>query len=268
MSPATFLLAALALASSAAASQPLPDTAIAAALADELCDEVCEASDVECALSLRQLRATTVLAPDIPEAAKPGASAAMLAVPTKGAPVDDKALKTLTNRHPLSPTSLMETLQRKGGAAPPSSGSGWHPHHASSTNVKTLYHMTSPMICRMILTSGFRAGSEGWCGGAIYFAEDPAAVKTKAIGTQSHWGCLLEVYVDLGKVLQLGPQCDKSMTGAKLAAMGYNSITFNPGDGNEYIIYDTSRVLGSKVYWRAPAVPDGSNELSPNRIRA
>merc|ERR1712113_713778 len=89
----------------------------------------------------------------------------------------------------------------------------------SGSNVMTLYHQTSPEIAALILKTNFKPGKDGWCGGGIYFATSPDATHTKAIGVESHTGFILEVQVDVGKVLHLPETCDRSMTGQKLQSM-------------------------------------------------
>jgi len=98
------------------------------------------------------------------------------------------------------------------------------------------------------MKGGFKAGSSGWCGGGIYFATTPAATGSKAIGPDSHTGFIIEAIVDVGKVLHMTETCDRSMTGQTLASEGYDSVAFNPGDGDEYIIYSNDRVLSTKEY--------------------
>jgi len=114
----------------------------------------------------------------------------------------------------------------------------------------TLYHQTSSEIAELILKSNFKPGTEGWCGGGIYFATTPAATNTKAIGPDSHKGFIIEAQVDVGRVLHMSKTCDRSMTGEKLKNRNYDSVTFNPGDGDEYIVYSNSRVLSTKKYGR------------------
>lgn len=212
-------------AAAVAASEPL---------ADELSSDMCDASDMECALSLRQLRAS-VLAPGSESA--PGEVS--LASPGDGAgPEADQ-------ERPVA--SLAETLHKK-------------------QNIKTGYHLTSPAICQAILAEGFRPGHGGWCGGAIYFAASHKTVWTKAIGTQSHTGCMLQVKVDMGRMKSMGPKCDMSMDAAKLAEVKADSIKFNPGDGTEYVIYDPARVVSVKQVWHDPKLGAGSNNLAPVRV--
>jgi len=112
----------------------------------------------------------------------------------------------------------------------------------------TLYHQTSPEIAALILNGGFKPGSAGWCGGGIYFAVTPGATYAKAIGPDSHTGFIIEATVKVGKVLHLPETCDRSMTGQKLASQGYDSVAFNPGDGDEYIIYSNDQVISMKEY--------------------
>jgi len=125
-------------------------------------------------------------------------------------------------------------------------------HHSSPRrrsgqgNVITLYHQTGRSIGPLILRNGFRPGSSGWCGGGIYFATSAKATFTKAIGPNSHKGFMIEAKVNIGRVKHMSKHCNRGMTGSKLAAMGYDSITFNPGDGPEYIVYSKSRVLSTR----------------------
>mmetsp|Transcript_100585 Transcript_100585/g.288822 ORF Transcript_100585/g.288822 Transcript_100585/m.288822 type:complete len:189 (-) Transcript_100585:182-748(-) len=121
---------------------------------------------------------------------------------------------------------------------------------SSKGKVMTLYHQTSPEIAALILKGGFKAGSGGWCGGGIYFATTIADTDQKAIGPHSHTGFIIVATVDVGKVLHLNKTCDRSMTGKKLARRGYNSIVFNPGDGDEHVVYSNDRVISAKAYSR------------------
>jgi len=117
--------------------------------------------------------------------------------------------------------------------------------------VLTLYHQTSPDIADLILQEGFKPGHIGLCGGAIYFATDPLVTTSKSISPDSHHGQILVARVDLGKMLMLGPKCDWTMTKEKLDARGYDSVVFNPINGNEYAIFDKRRILSvKKFHWR------------------
>jgi len=112
----------------------------------------------------------------------------------------------------------------------------------------TLYHQTGPTIGPLILAEGFRPGSRGWCGGAIYFATSPEATVTKAIGADSHTGFMIEAKVCLGKIKMEPKTCDENMNKAKLAGEGYDTIKFNPGDGDEYVVYSPDRVKSTRRY--------------------
>lgn len=114
----------------------------------------------------------------------------------------------------------------------------------------TLYHQTSPQIGELILQGGFRTGKAGWCGGAIYFATSPQATVTKTSGIDSHKGYMLQATVDVGRVKHMPSTCDMSMTGQKLQDMGYDTITFNPVDGDEYVVFCSTQVLEVKhISW-------------------
>jgi hypothetical protein len=112
----------------------------------------------------------------------------------------------------------------------------------------TLYHQTSPEIGPLILAEGFRPGSAGWCGGAIYFATSPEATVTKAIGADSHTGFMIQAEVCLGKLRRMPSTCDIYMNGGNLTSEGYDSITFDPGDGDEYVVYSKDRVVSTRQY--------------------
>mmetsp|Transcript_90006 Transcript_90006/g.160233 ORF Transcript_90006/g.160233 Transcript_90006/m.160233 type:complete len:236 (-) Transcript_90006:18-725(-) len=141
-------------------------------------------------------------------------------------------------------------------------GSGWHHHHHAGGNIMTLYHQTSPGICSAILRSGFRPGSVGWCGGGIYFAGSPGGTYGKAVGVDSHHGCILQVQVNMGRVKHMGHTCLSSprcwgrsvgwaihcIASGQHRVPGYDSIIFNPGDGTEFMIWDPSRVVSVKRY--------------------
>lgn len=125
-----------------------------------------------------------------------------------------------------------------------------------------LYHVTSPAIGPRILQNGFKAGHAGWCGGAIYFGNTAQETKWKAVGQDSHQGYLIEAMVDVGHVKKMPWNCYTSTKciethpglqghvdclsrhyyGNTLRHEGYDSIVFNPGDGNEIVIWDKHRV--------------------------
>jgi len=110
--------------------------------------------------------------------------------------------------------------------------------------VQTLYHQTSPSACHSILKSTFRIGKGGWCGSGIYFAASPQDTRTKAIAASSGSGCMLEVKVNVGKVKKY-PCCKHchGYTDQSLKKEGYDSVQFNPGDGEETIVYNSNRIV-------------------------
>lgn len=121
------------------------------------------------------------------------------------------------------------------------------PAPSHGRKVMTLYHQTDQHAANLIIQNGFRPGKSGWCGGAIYFATSPAETYTKAIGADSHKGAMLQAQVDVGRVLHENRKCgSKQHDEAELARLGYDSISFNPGDGDEYVIYDKHKVLSIK----------------------
>eukprot|EP00444_Apocalathium_aciculiferum_P006123 CAMPEP_0183396362 /NCGR_PEP_ID=MMETSP0370-20130417/9961_1 /TAXON_ID=268820 /ORGANISM="Peridinium aciculiferum, Strain PAER-2" /LENGTH=352 /DNA_ID=CAMNT_0025577139 /DNA_START=55 /DNA_END=1113 /DNA_ORIENTATION=+ len=114
--------------------------------------------------------------------------------------------------------------------------------------VKIVYHATSKEAGHSILKHGFRLGSGGWCGGGIYFADSPGATKGKAIGPDSSQGFMIQARVAVGRVKVMSSTCDRSMSGPKLWATGFDSITFDPGDGVETVVYSANRVLSARAY--------------------
>mmetsp|Transcript_58688 Transcript_58688/g.181982 ORF Transcript_58688/g.181982 Transcript_58688/m.181982 type:complete len:303 (+) Transcript_58688:87-995(+) len=123
------------------------------------------------------------------------------------------------------------------------------PHPGGGSHrVLTLFHQTSPSACNMILRSNFHPGSQGWCGGGIYFATSAQATRTKAIGPDSHQGCILQAQVDVGRSWHLSPTCNRGLRGSEVSSHGYDSVTFDPGDGTEYVVYSSSRVLSIRRF--------------------
>lgn len=130
------------------------------------------------------------------------------------------------------------------GVTAPQTASCLSPRHGTETMV--LYHQTSPEIGAMILKNGFRAGFRGWCGGAIYFARTPEATNSKTSALDSHKGFVIEAVVQVGKVRTMSSSCDTFLTGEKLHNEGYDSITFNPSDGDELVVYCSGQILSAK----------------------
>jgi len=178
-------------------------------------DGVCDASDGECALSLRQLRAQA------------SAAAVSHHGPPLGSSPDFQSLhERAGGAGEAQPMALVDTMSFKTGG------------HVLG------YHQTSPEVCDLILQSEFRPGRTGWCGGAIYFADSIGGTYGEATGPDSKQGCILQAVLDLGEVKEMPATCDSTMTGAKLKAMGYDSIKFNDGagTGTQYVLYDPKRV--------------------------
>jgi len=111
----------------------------------------------------------------------------------------------------------------------------------------TVFHQTSPEACQAIVKSSFRPGSDGWCGGAIYFALSPEATKTKAIADDSKTGCVIEAGVDVGRVSYQGGDCGHKWEKQEFLQTGYDSIRFDPGDGPEVVIFDSWRVKRMRI---------------------
>mmetsp|Transcript_92633 Transcript_92633/g.271194 ORF Transcript_92633/g.271194 Transcript_92633/m.271194 type:complete len:136 (+) Transcript_92633:1-408(+) len=134
----------------------------------------------------------------------------------------------------------------------------------NSSSIKTLYHQTNSHVGRMILKRNFHAGHVGWCGAGIYFATSPGATAGKAKGPDSHLGFIIEARVNLGRVKYMPWHCttsskchkpyhqcqDRHNQGTMMHRMGHDSICFNPGDGWEYVIWDSRRVLSMRHYHR------------------
>jgi len=130
-------------------------------------------------------------------------------------------------------------------------------------NVRTGYHQTSPKVCKAIVAGNFRAGSGGWCSGAIYFATTPEATSTKAVAASSHEGCMIKAQIDMGRVYHAGKKCD-GMNYWKLTKNGYDSISFNPGDGEELVVFDPSRVISKHII---PYKPQWAVKYHTNKPR-
>lgn len=208
-------------------------------------DETCDAADLECSLSLRQLRAGA-LSPEEAEAEgeaeKPHGRASLSqfgaikeAVEARRGGAGHSAEK--------QGTLLDQVVQRKDPHHHSRSHSHSHRHQGSGQRGTTMigYHQTSGAICNTILTNGFQPGSNGWCGGGIYFAQTPRATGWKAIGEDSHKGCILRATIAIGRPKRAGRRCDH-LYGAKVKRQGYDSILFDPGDGLEIVVFDPSRI--------------------------
>mmetsp|Transcript_113901 Transcript_113901/g.307647 ORF Transcript_113901/g.307647 Transcript_113901/m.307647 type:complete len:270 (-) Transcript_113901:75-884(-) len=169
-----------------------------------------------------------------------------------------------------------ESAGRSVGAADETAATGGHRakggyvNHGGS-NIRTLYHQTSPEAGASILATGFRLGTHhAICGSAIYFSPSVKDTDVKAVGGR---GYIIEAKVDLGRIKRMSKDCNWHMTGAMLSGMGYNSITLDRGGYDEcwrtrhcreYVIYDPRRVLSMKGFaykgwkhWYSPMVASG-----------
>ena len=146
---------------------------------------------------------------------------------------DSRRRRSGRRRNPPPPPQAPDSRRRRGSPA--------------QGKIVTGFHQTSPDVCKLIVNSAFRPGSDGHCGGAIYFALSPQATKTKAIGNDSKSGCMIEVKVDVGRVKYEGPRCGHKWTKQEFLQTGYDSIRFDPGDGDELVIYDSSRVKSMRI---------------------
>merc|ERR1712060_231090 len=113
----------------------------------------------------------------------------------------------------------------------------WRP----ARRIMTLYHTTSPEVAEKILREGFKPGRNGWCGGAIYFIDQPYLKKTK-FATTTKTGAIIEARMDRGCTARFG----RGIWGAQKRV--YESLEFNPGDGNEYVIWSSSRVISTRRF--------------------
>jgi len=116
--------------------------------------------------------------------------------------------------------------------------------------VMTLYHTTSPEVAALILKGGFKPGSDGWCGGAIYFLDTPVLPESKYSPTTTKDGAILEAKVDMGRMAIMDDKCSAGYGLGVQAAVehGFDSVSFDPGDGVEFVIANTSRVRSITRY--------------------
>jgi len=225
---------------------------ILAALATELPQDVLDVNDEcggdeVCDLSLRQLR---------------------------GAAVDRAVVDAEDDEHDV--LDIDAEMERYGdsemiGDLDLSNESSWE---GSGRNIRVLYHQTSAAAAANIMRVGFYPG-HGICGHAIYFSPTPHDTDRKAVGGR---GQMIKAVVDLGRMKYYGGFCDNHMTGARLHAMGYNSITVDRGGFveckhmahcREYIIFDPKRVLHLSSYsyhgwkhWYSKNIGGGSMGIS------
>lgn len=88
-----------------------------------------------------------------------------------------------------------------------------------------LYHATSEDAAAGIQRHGFRCGSHGFAGGAIYFSRNPEAACRKYRNGRGDPDVLIECDVKLGKILQAKPH---EVNRQKVLNRGYDSVTRPP----------------------------------------
>jgi hypothetical protein len=121
-----------------------------------------------------------------------------------------------------------------------------------------LYHCTTKSKAAAIRRNGFRCGSSGIAGGAVYFA---ASVEDAA--RKSHYnGVVLVCEVDLGRVHDVGYNGDSSLSLTKVRALNCDSVRIprNGDPGTEYCVYEPSRV---RVVGERPDPTHSSPTSSP-----
>jgi len=147
--------------------------------------------------------------------------------------------------------------------APPVGGRTMTLHHTTSLEAATmtLYHTTSLEAAKSIIAGNFRPGHGGWCGPAIYFMSSPGLPKAKRNPRTTKTGAIVQAEVRMGKICSIKRTdwgCSDGWTGRccktdggygtkGAASMGCNSIRFNPGDGDEYIIWNSAQVVSTKI---------------------
>lgn len=208
---------------------------------DDLCDALGGDAAQACATSLLQRKATALRLAAMP-----------LESPGQGSDADDNVLSPFASDS-VEEAKLRAALESRRGSDTDETADASRLSDTLQTKhngtIMTGYHQTSPELCELILKTGFKLGHVGWCGGGIYFAETQEATFHKAIGPDSHMGCMLKATIDVGRMLHMYPYCDKVMTLHFLKSMRYDSITFNPGDGDEIVVYEPSRVLKIEKLW-------------------
>jgi len=124
-----------------------------------------------------------------------------------------------------------------------------HHNHPVTGNLMTLYHTTSPAIAETILSSHFEPGTSGWCGGAIYFTNTPHLKSTK-FGPDTRTGAVIQAKVNMGRMAEMDRRCSADFGRGISQAVrhGYDSLRFNPGDGDEFVILSASRVVSMRRF--------------------
>jgi hypothetical protein len=85
-------------------------------------------------------------------------------------------------------------------------------------------------------------GSQGLCGGGIYFAESPSETNAKA----HHKGVVLVATVRLGRSKRMDDG-DSGTTFSSLTSDGYDSVICHRHTGTEYVVYNSDQVTDISV---------------------
>jgi hypothetical protein len=129
--------------------------------------------------------------------------------------------------------------------------------------VRKLWHQTTEPVCKAILNSRFYNGKGGIAGGGIYFAQEDWHTGYKA----QKKGCMIEVWVALGKVKNLTFVGDQQITPAKMLHAGYDAVWIPRGCSGppctnapmpENVVYFSDQILEMSVY---RCSPDGKRRI-------
>ena len=101
------------------------------------------------------------------------------------------------------------------------------------------YHATNSAAAARIFRCGFRCGAKGLAGGAIYFATSEADARRKSNNGDD---VVLRCELTMGRVCELDHNGCPSMTLQRLKQMGYDSVKIRRNGGDEYAVYEPSRV--------------------------
>lgn len=105
--------------------------------------------------------------------------------------------------------------------------------------VRRLYHQTAKENATKIMDSEtLFAGSKGLAGGGIYFATSKAHTQHKALTK----GIILTCCVRLGRIKRVPHRGDSSLSSARMAAEGYDSVVLLRNNGHEYVVYRPDQV--------------------------
>merc|ERR1712187_803522 len=81
--------------------------------------------------------------------------------------------------------------------------------------------------------------------------DQPYLKKTKFAST-TKTGAIIEANVDMGHMAKMDKRCTAQFGRGTWSAKshGFQSLTFNPGDGAEFVIWDSSRVISTRRHLR------------------